>query len=109
MNIRQLLIVAALFGWTFSCAHEAKPGAGVEAEAKQARGEPEDLNEVKVSLDKTPPAVRATIQRELVGAELEDIAMEQRGGKTIYETDIIRGGKKWELIVAEDGSIISKA
>src|SRR6185295_18104233 len=29
-------------------------------------------------------------------------------GKIIYETDIIRGGHKWEVIVGEDGKIISK-
>jgi hypothetical protein len=29
-------------------------------------------------------------------------------GKTVYETDIIRKDGKWEVIVAEDGSIVSK-
>jgi hypothetical protein len=38
----------------------------------------------------------------------EDIAKEQRDGKTVYETDIIKDGAKWEVIVAEDGSIVSK-
>jgi hypothetical protein len=63
----------------------------------------------KVNLDQTPPAVRETIKHELVGAELEDIAQKQRDGKTVYETDIIKpGGQKWEVVVAEDGKIVSK-
>jgi hypothetical protein len=64
--------------------------------------------EVKVTIEQTPPAVQQTIRNELVGADLEDIAREQRQGKTIYETDIIRNGRKWEVIVGEDGQIISK-
>jgi hypothetical protein len=59
-------------------------------------------------LDQTPAAVRQTIERELVGAQLEAIARKERQGKTIYETDIIRAGHKWEVVVGEDGTIISK-
>lgn len=64
--------------------------------------------EVKVTIQQTPPAVQQTIRNELVGASLEDIAREQRQGRTIYETDIIRNGRKWEVVVGEDGQIISK-
>ena len=64
--------------------------------------------ETKVRLDQTPVAVRQTIERELAGAQLEDIARKERQGKTIYETDIIRDGHKWEVVVGEDGKIISK-
>ena len=68
-----------------------------------------ESGETKVSLAQTPPAVRQTIESELVGAQLEDIAKKERDGKTIYETDIIRDGHKWEVVVAEDGKIISNA
>ena len=64
--------------------------------------------ETKVRLDQTPAPVRQTIERELVGARLEDIAMEKRQGKTVYETDIIRDGHKWEVLIAEDGQILHK-
>jgi hypothetical protein len=70
--------------------------------------EPAEPGETKVSLEQTPAAVRQTIERELVGAQLEDIARKERQGKTIYETDLIRNGHKWEVVVAEDGKIISK-
>ena len=66
------------------------------------------MKETKVAVDQTPPAVHATIQRELVGAELEDIAKRTMNGQTVYETDLIRGGHKWEVIIREDGTILSK-
>jgi hypothetical protein len=71
--------------------------------ATQARA-----GEVKVRIEDTPPAVQRTIKSELVGARLEDIAKKQREGRTIYETDIIKGGHKWEVVIAEDGKILSK-
>jgi hypothetical protein len=64
--------------------------------------------EVKVAIEQTPLAVQQTIKAELVGARLEDIARKQRQGKTIYETDIVKDGHKWEVVIGEDGRIISK-
>jgi len=66
------------------------------------------MRETKVAIGQTPQAVRDTIQRELVGAELEDIARKQVDGQTVYETDVIRDGHKWEVVIREDGSILSK-
>src|SRR5205814_263924 len=74
---------------------------------QMASGEPPEAGEVKVKLAETPAAVRGTIEKELVGAELEDIARKERQGQTVYETDIIRDGHKWEVIVGEDGRVIS--
>ncbi len=64
--------------------------------------------EVKVTVEETPPAVQKTIRSELVGASLEDIAKKRRQGETVYETDIIKDGHKWEVVIGEDGRIISK-
>ena len=66
------------------------------------------LKETKVAVAQTPQAVRDTIQRELVGAELEDIAKKTVDGQVVYETDIIRNGRKWEVVIREDGTILSK-
>ena len=74
---------------------------------RHAAGPPES-GETKVRLDQTPAAVRQAIERELIDAQLEDIARKQRQGRTVYETDIIRNGHKWEIVVGEDGKIISK-
>ncbi len=66
------------------------------------------MRESKVAIGQTPPAVRDTIQRELVGGELEDIAKKKVDGQTVYETDVIRDGHKWEVMIREDGTILSK-
>ena len=66
------------------------------------------LKETKVAVGQTPQAVQDTIQRELVGAELEDIAKQTVDGQVVYETDIIRNGLKWEVVIREDGTILSK-
>src|SRR5947207_9627800 len=86
---------------------ETSAGGGQDSRSAMT-AEPAEAGETKVSVDQTPPAVRKTIERELVGAQLEDIAKKQRNGQTIYETDIIRDGQKWEVVVAEDGRIVSK-
>jgi hypothetical protein len=64
--------------------------------------------EVKVKVEQTPPEVQKTINSELVGAHLEDIAKKQQQGRTVYETDIVKNGHKWEVVIGEDGEIISK-
>src|SRR5262245_49698133 len=66
------------------------------------------MRETKVAIDQTPQAVRDAIQRELVGAQLEDIARKTLDGKTVYETDVLRDGHKWEVVIGEDGTILSK-
>ena len=74
----------------------------------QGQSSTSSAGEVKVKVEQTPPEVQKTIKSELVGARLEDIAKKQRQGKTIYETDIIKNGRKWEVVIDEDGQIISK-
>jgi len=74
----------------------------------QGQSSTSSAGEVKVKVEQTPPQVQTTIKSELVGARLEDIAKKQRQGKTIYETDIIKNGRKWEVVIGEDGQIISK-
>jgi hypothetical protein len=64
--------------------------------------------EVKVRVEQTPPAVQETIKREIVSARLEDIARTKRQGKTVYETDIIKDGYKWEVVIGEDGQVVSR-
>jgi hypothetical protein len=66
------------------------------------------MKETKVAIGQTQQAVRDTIQRELVGAEPEDIARRTVDGQTVYETDVIRDGHEWEVVIREDGTILSK-
>lgn len=97
----KLILAAGLAAALFGCANR---GQGTRA---RSDGQPEPA-EVKVTLDQTPPAVRQAIEAELAGGELEDIAREERDGRVVYETDIVCNGREWEVVVAEDGRVISK-
>jgi hypothetical protein len=83
---------------------EGAPAGGAPAGA----AEPAESGETKIPLDRAPQAVLRTVQRELIGAQLEDITQKHLLGKTIYETDIIRDGHKWEVVIGEDGAVLSK-
>lgn len=66
----------------------------------------EEEKEEKVSIDKVPAAVKATITAE--GGKIEDIAREGEGDKTVYEADVVKDGKEIELRVGPDGKLISR-
>jgi uncharacterized membrane protein YkoI len=60
-----------------------------------------------VSLSGVPQAVRATIQRETKGFEIEDIDRDNDDGKVVYEVEAESAdGRRTEFVVAEDGSLI---
>src|SRR5437879_6347629 len=100
MNVRWMLAVALAMGICGCAKMQGQSGKETASSAEPG--------ETKIALKDAPAAVRTTIEHELVGAELEDIARKEKAGKTIYETDIIRNGQKWEVNVGEDGSIVSK-
>ncbi|MHC4478011.1 MAG: PepSY domain-containing protein [Planctomycetota bacterium] len=60
-----------------------------------------------VSLSQVPQAVRATIERETRGLEIEDIDLDNDDGKVVYEVEAENSdGRRCEMDVAEDGSLI---
>jgi hypothetical protein len=66
-------------------------------------------NEVKTSINEVPAAVRATIEKEAGGGKITEFEKESHKGKTVYSADITdNSGKKWDVDVAEDGTLISK-
>jgi hypothetical protein len=75
---------------------------------KHHEREEEEGNEVKMTLDQVPPAVRAALQREAQGAAITTVDKEESKGRTIYETDVMMNGKNWEIKVDEDGRVVSK-
>ncbi|MGB9625538.1 MAG: PepSY domain-containing protein [Phycisphaerae bacterium] len=64
--------------------------------------------EQKVTLDQVPAAVKATILKEAAGGKVGDVEREVKGGKTVYEADVEKDGKEFELKVAEDGTLIAR-
>src|SRR5581483_312249 len=67
-----------------------------------------DEKEAKVPIDQVPAAVKATIEKESQGATLKEIHKETEGGKTIYEAEIVKDGKEFQIHVAGDGTVTKR-
>ncbi len=65
-------------------------------------------NEIEVSLDAVPPAVKATILAQAQGNPIQEIEMETENGRTVYEAEVIIGGRKVEIEVAADGTLLGE-
>ncbi|GAA5126246.1 hypothetical protein JIN84_15265 [Luteolibacter yonseiensis] len=69
----------------------------------------EEEKDEKIPFASLPAAVQKTIQAEAdaKSATIGDVEKETEKGKTEYEAEITRkDGKKFEVVVAEDGSLI---
>ena len=72
------------------------------------QSEENEENEVKMTLDQVPAAAREGLQREAGGATITQVDKEEVKGKTGYEIDVMKDGKNWEIIVDENGKLMSK-
>jgi len=70
--------------------------------------EEEEGNEVKMSINDVPPAVREGLMNAAGGAKITTVDKEERHGMTVYETDVMSGGKNWEIVVDGNGKLVSK-
>src|SRR4051812_18378601 len=75
---------------------------------KNASEEGAEEDEVKMTIDQIPPAARAGLQREANGANITKVDKEKHNGQTVYETDVKSGGQTWEIMVDENGNLVSK-
>ena len=65
--------------------------------------------EVEISMSDVPPAVRATIEQQTKGAKVDQVEKFTRpDGKVVYEVEWMVEGKKREIVVAEDGKLVSR-
>ena len=72
-----------------------------------ARGD-DDEGAVEVKLEDCPKAVQDTIKQEAGSGKIEEIEKETENGRTLYEAEVVIGGKTYELTVGEDGTLIGK-
>ena len=63
--------------------------------------------EVKIALTDCPKVVQDTINKVAAGGTVGKVEKETENGKTTYEAKVTVGGKKTEVTVAEDGTLIS--
>lgn len=62
----------------------------------------------EVPLSQVPPAVRATIEREVGDGRLEEIERETEDGRTVYEVEFTRDNQEHEIKITEDGTVIKR-
>jgi uncharacterized membrane protein YkoI len=60
----------------------------------------------KISPDKAPKAVRDAIQARLPGADVTSMEKEIEGGKLVYDVELKHKGRKYEMDIHADGTII---
>jgi uncharacterized protein (TIGR03067 family) len=65
-------------------------------------------NDAELSIDHCPPAVRTTIRNEAFGEKAGAVGKDIKYGVTIYETTVVHRGKVYEIVVAEDGTLVEK-
>jgi uncharacterized membrane protein YkoI len=68
----------------------------------------DDANEVAVTMDQLPAAVKATLMKEAGNGKIEEIDKMTHHGRTVFEADVMLDGKKWEITVRDDGQLIRK-
>jgi uncharacterized membrane protein YkoI len=90
--LSSMLVAAALGITAVGCAHHKE----------------KEENDVVMKLDEVPAAVREGLTREAGGATIDKVDKEMANGKTVYEVDVMRNGKNWEIKVDEAGKLVSK-
>jgi hypothetical protein len=66
------------------------------------------VDDAKVPFEQCPAAVQATFHREAPGEKVAAVGRDTRYGATVYETVVHHKGRAYELVVAEDGTLVEK-
>ena len=67
-----------------------------------------DGKDEKISVEQLPAPAKATMLKEVGSGKITEIDQEDEDGKMEYSADAVIDGKKYEVKVAADGSLISK-
>jgi hypothetical protein len=63
----------------------------------------------EVPFERCPAAVQATFRLEAFGEKIEGVGKDMKYGITIYESAVQHKGRSYEIVVAEDGTLVEKA
>ena len=63
-------------------------------------------DEKKITLDKAPRAVQDALKKRFPKAEVTGIEKETEDGKVVYDIELKQEGRKYEMDVLENGTII---
>ena len=68
----------------------------------------DDEKETTIKFSEAPKAVQDTFKKEGKGSTPETLVTEVEDGKTVYEGEVTVDGKKWEIEVAADGTVLER-
>src|SRR5262249_32671592 len=60
------------------------------------------------AFDQCPPAVQAAFRAESFGEKIETVGKDLKYGVTIFEAAVKSKGKSYEIVIAEDGTLVEK-
>lgn len=66
------------------------------------------VDDAEVPLEKCPGAVQATFFGEAFGEKIAQVGKDRKYGVTIYEAVVEHKGRSYEILVAEDGTLVEK-
>jgi hypothetical protein len=64
--------------------------------------------EQHVAMDRLPPRVKATLEKERAGGTIDEVEKETEGSKTFYEAEIVKNGHESYIHVSEDGKVLKR-
>ena len=65
-------------------------------------------DEDDLPLDGCPAPVQATIRSESFGGRIDTVGKDRKYGVVIYQTVVAHNGRSYEIVVAEDGTLVEK-
>ena len=66
------------------------------------------VDEAEIPIERCPGAVQATFFGEAFGVKIATVGKDRKYGATIYEAVVDHKGKRYEIVVAEDGTLVEK-
>jgi hypothetical protein len=67
------------------------------------------VDDTGIPLERCPAAVQATFRREAFGEKPEAVGRDVKYGVPIYEAVVQHRGRSYEIVVADDGTLVEKA
>jgi len=81
-------------------------GAAVAAVLAVAVAWADDKKPEKITLDKAPKAVQDSFNARFPGGEVTSLTKETENGKVVFDIELKHKGRKYEMDVQEDGTVI---
>jgi hypothetical protein len=66
------------------------------------------VDDDELAFEDCPAAVRTALRAEAFGEKVGSVGKEMKYGVLIYETAVSHGGKSYQIVVAEDGTLVEK-